>query len=527
MLLPQSLNAYSRKLPGFFWLVTICVIILVALPYLWAAKFWQGEYVFGGFLFNPIDSNSYLAKMHLGWEGSWQFSLPYTAKPGESTYLFLYYLFLGQVARASHLSLVLTFHLARVGGALLMLLSMWRFFSASLQESRLVKLAFALAAFGSGLGWLASFFGVFTADLWVAEAYPFLSAYANPHFPLALAILMWVLTPLGEDSWPRGKLIRSLLTGLAGVALGIVLPFGVLVAGIVLAGLGIWQVVEGVQILKSPFLSRLAWFMAGASLFLIYDFWIISSDPSLRDWNAQNLTPSPSPIIFVISFFPALLFGIPGILSLLQAKNERHRVLLVWCLTGITLLYLPIGLQRRLMMGLMIPLAGLSALGLQYLAHGTFRRQVGLAGLLFLLAIPTNLVVFLAGIHGVRIHDSLLYLTRAESRGLEWLAEHTPNNALVLAAPETGLFIPAYSGQRVIYGHPFETMQAEEKKGLVVRLFNGSAGPQDLTYVDNIDFIFYGPREAQLGEPDFLLDFNIVFQEEDVAIYQKIEKPET
>ena len=523
MLLSQSLKSNTRKLPGFFWLVAIGVIILVALPYIWAADFWQGEYVFGGFLFNPIDSNSYLAKMRLGWEGSWQFSLPYTAEPGESTYLFLFYLFLGQVAKASHLNLVLTFHLARVGGALLMLFSMWRFFSVSLQESRLVKVAFALAAFGSGMGWLASFFGVFTADLWVAEAYPFLSAYANPHFPLALTILMWVLTPYSEHSWPQGTLTRALFTGLAGVALGIVLPFGVLVAGIVLAGLGIWQLVEGVQILKSPFLSRLVWFMAGASLFLIYDFWIISTVPGLRDWNAQNLTPSPSPIIFVISFFPALLFGIPGILSLLQIKEEKHRVLLIWFLAGIILLYLPIGLQRRLMIGLMIPLAGLSALGLQYLAHGSFRRQLGLAGLLFLLAVPTNLVVLLAGIHGVLTHDSLFYLTSTESRGLSWLDEHTPNSALVLAAPEMGLFIPAYSGQRVIYGHPFETRQAEKMERLVVRLFNGSADLEDLTYMDNIDYIFFGPREAQLGEPNFLMDFDIVFREENVAIYQKRE----
>jgi len=148
---------------------------------------------------------------------------------------------------------------------------------------------------------------------------------------------------------------------------------------------------------------------------------------------------------------------------------KRHRVLLVWCLAGIILLYLPIGLQRRLMIGLMIPLAGLSALGLQYLSFGSVRRQLGLTGLLFLLAVPTNLIVLLAGVHGVLVHDSLLYLTRAESQGLNWLAEHTPNSALVLASPEMGLFIPAYSGQRVIYGHPFETRQAEDMKGLVVR----------------------------------------------------------
>jgi len=44
-----------------------------------------------------------------------------------------------------------------------------------------------------------------------------------------------------------------------------------------------------------------------------------------------------------------------------------------------------------------------------------------------------------------------------------------------------------------------------------------------LTYVNKIDYIFFGPQEAQLGEPDFLMDFDIVFQVENVEIYKKSE----
>jgi hypothetical protein len=204
----------------------------------------------------------------------------------------------------------------------------------------------------------------------------------------------------------------------------------------------------------------------------------------------------------------------------LKTRNERNRVFLVWCLAGIILLYLPIGLQRRLMIGLMIPLAGLSALGLQYLSCGSARRRLGLTGLLFLLAVPTSLVVLLAGVHGVLAHDSLLYLTRAESRGLSWLDNNAPENALVLASPEMGLFIPAYAGQRVLYGHPFETREAEEMKDLVVRLFDNTVAPQDLTVINNVDYIYFGPREAQIGYPDLLKNFDMVFQKENVAIYK-------
>jgi hypothetical protein len=92
---------------------------------------------------------------------------------------------------------------------------------------------------------------------------------------------------------------------------------------------------------------------------------------------------------------------------------------------------------------------------------------------------------------------------------------------LVLAAPETGLFIPAHTGQRVFYGHPFETRQAKEMEGLLIKLFNGTAGHLDLDHLDSVDYVFFGPREKNLGTPKFLMEFEPVFQEEDVSIYRK------
>ena len=56
-------------------------------------------HVFGGFLLNPLDGNSYLAKMQQGASGSWRFTLPFTPEPGEGAYLFLFYLALGHLCR--------------------------------------------------------------------------------------------------------------------------------------------------------------------------------------------------------------------------------------------------------------------------------------------------------------------------------------------------------------------------------------------------------------------------------------------
>ena len=100
----------------------------------------------------------------------------------------MYYLLLGHVARLMHLTLPFTYSLFRILGGYLLLLSLHRFFEATIEDTRPRRVAFALAALGSGLGWTLVPLGEFTADFWVAETYPFLSIYNNPHFPLGLAL---------------------------------------------------------------------------------------------------------------------------------------------------------------------------------------------------------------------------------------------------------------------------------------------------------------------------------------------------
>ena len=185
----------ARQDRRFAVIISLIVLVLVTLPYLLAAGSGGTDYEFNGFLLNPQDGNSYLAKMRQGWEGQWRFRLPFTADSGEGAYLFLFYLFLGHLARLVDLPLVIAFHFARLLGAGLLLWTLWRFFGALLSNSRSRRLAFALASLGSGMGWLLLPTGAFTSDFWVAEAFPFLSAYANPHFLIGLALVLWLVMP--------------------------------------------------------------------------------------------------------------------------------------------------------------------------------------------------------------------------------------------------------------------------------------------------------------------------------------------
>ena len=75
------------------------VILLISLPFVYAFQSGNAESIFGGFLINPIDGHSYLAKMQQGYQGEWRFVLPFTAEPGQGAYLFLFYLGFSQAKK--------------------------------------------------------------------------------------------------------------------------------------------------------------------------------------------------------------------------------------------------------------------------------------------------------------------------------------------------------------------------------------------------------------------------------------------
>ena len=138
------------------------------------------------------------------------------------------------------------------------------------------------------------------------------------------------------------------------------------------------------------------------------------------------------------------------------------------------------------------------------------------------------MLVILVALYGAQTHDPLLYLTRGEAQALAWIEINTPSDALVLAAPQTGMFIPAHTGRRVIYGHPFETAYAETQEVAVTWFFQEAAGdPASASaFLDRqaVDYVFYGPRERLLGDLPDLDELQVAWPGDGVAIYQVLER---
>jgi len=505
--------AISRKEIRWVLLWSILIVGLSCLPYLYACLVTPEDMQFTGLLSNPIDGHSYLAKMRQGAQGSWLFHLPYTPEDHEGALVYTYYPFLGRLAALLGIPLIMTYHLARVVNSFILLFVAYFFASLLGLDRRARRTAFLLIGLSSGLGWLAVPFNVLAPDLWVPEAVTFYSIFTNPHFPLAVALMLLtfalVIVPSQAESgegqpeaWP--SVARdSVLAGLSSLLLGVVQPFCVVTVYSVLGSYFILRFLRERRLPRSGILKGV---VAGivTSPIIAYDYYVFTTNPALRAWSEQNITLSPPLWEYAIAYGFVLALAAGGAVLALRRRSQADLFLLAWVIVNGLLLYAPFSLQRRLVMGLHVPLCILAAVSLSryVLARFSPARRTLILGAIIVLTVPSNLFVLMAPMAGAAGHDPRLYLYRDEAEAMTWLEENTRPSDIVLASPQMGLFIPAWAGNRVLYGHPFETIEAQKKRALAETFYQAQTEEsvrRGIIEAHHVTYVFYGPRERALS----------------------------
>jgi hypothetical protein len=172
-----------------------------------------------------------------------------------------------------------------------------------------------------------------------------------------------------------------------------------------------------------------------------------------------------------------LLLALGGMGIALHRREPADLFLLTWIGSAVILLYLPFALQRRFVTGLHIPLTLLAATALEQIVWPRLRsqRRMLVTGLLIGFAALTNAFVPLVAVAGVAQGQAPLVMTHSEAAAWAWLHANTSWTDTVLAPPEVGQFIPAWAGNRVVYGHPFETIDAETKQAEAAHFYSPEA----------------------------------------------------
>lgn len=452
------------------------LILLLIVPF--AVAYFRSDrlFVFSGFLLNPIDGNSYLAKMQIGARGEWLFSLPFTSEPGQGSFLFVFYILLGHLASLLSLPNLFMFHLARILSSAFLMIELIRFCEFYLAElpAKMRGMAFFLLSAGSGLGWLLAFWGQTGADTWIAEMYPFLSMLVNPHFPLGLALLLDLLLRLERISTINQVIVSST----EALLLAFINPFAVVV--FIFIGFGYLITERLFSFGEKVMLIGGLCIPAGCAL--LYQYFQTVNQPVLAIWNSQNLTISPDFGNVLLSLSPVIIVVIIGFGVLLKNRNLSfypNRMLWIWAFGGLLLAYAPFSLQRRFLLGLFVPLAILAVLLIAKVFSNGYASAKRIVLIVLGFSVITNILLLSGVANAIIGKNSSLYFPADEIGIYQWMNAAEPGQRPIILVPEeVGNRVPAYTQWRVLYGHPFETANARLEVDQVRQFYSGQMSVQ-------------------------------------------------
>jgi hypothetical protein len=502
------------------WGFAAFVALLTTAPYIYAG--FSSPSTFTGFFIGVEDGNSYIAKMLLGANGAWLFRSPYTTADQIGALLYTPYLLLGKLlgTAATHFSYVVAFHAFRIGAIVALCFASYSFFALLVRRVALRRLGLAVATLGGGLGWLllmlgrSDWWGALPLDFYSPEAFGYLAVFGLPHLALVRALLLYGLVLY----LTRGMKSRPWLISLLWLALALThlltAGLGLLLIALHLVGLFVgkandWRV----------YLAPAVWSAIGAGPVFAYNAWALWRDSYLRTWAAQNQIISPNPLHFIIAYGWLLLFAYFGARALW--KNSAGLFFAVWLFSLPVLLYLPLGLQRRLAEGAWVLVLGLA---LHYLDSQKWER-IKPQLWLFILALPSTLVLYL-GVWQAALHPAEpVFLYAGEVSAFSALRRLAPPSAVVLSAYETGNALPAWVPVRVVIGHGPETAHLSSLMNRVENFYEPSTTDEfriDLLRNNDVEFVVRGPAELLLGrwDPDEASYLELVYESDEYQIFR-------
>jgi hypothetical protein len=469
-----------------------------------------------------------------GSAGEWLFRTPYTPYAQHGVLAYLPLMLLGRLAPGGeHGALLLLFHAFRIVGVFLYVFAVYDFIALFVCQPRWRRLGTALAAFGGGLGWITVFglswlWGTsLPLDFYSPESFGFLMIYGLPHLACARAFLLWALRDYLVQTGPLrarraaapgpGQAIRAyvqpgtyLRAALLWLGVGLMQPITVVsgwaVIGAHVLATGLWQAwrrragAVGWGEWPGFFRRALANGILSAPL-VFYTLISFRIDPFLKQWESQNLIPSPGLFHYLLGFGLLLPFALLGIVPLLREAPWKGWLVVAWVAIFPLLAYAPFNLQRRLPEGIWVALI---ALALGWIEHGGKVAQRWTPRWLAL-SFFTALFLLLGGALAAASPGKPLFRPAAEVQAFQYLAEHSGPDDVVLAAFETANPLPAWANVRTVFGLGTESANGVVLRQQVTCFYGGCVGYSDAQRIQmlrelDVRYIIWGPEERLLGD---------------------------
>ena len=472
---------------------------------------------------NAGDVTVYLSLIEQARQGKIWLENLFTAEPSPNGMIYPLWLVLGAFAKIFHLSSEVAYHAARmvfVAAALVAAYAVISIFTLEISVRRLALLFFCFAA---GFGWavtpayppagysnLSAIFFSISPDILLPELSGFMMLLHSPLLPAALAVELWILYLVITTS--AHVVRRATVLFLVVILLGLFHPYDLLTTFFVaaLSTIFFWLVgvVQNRSVVPQQLLVKLVAVTGGVVVVAGYYLWLYARDDFFRYWTQSNFTESPHPWQLLLGFgllLPLAVFGVARVVK----KNTAGIYLAAWAVSSLLLAYAPYGYQRRALHLLPLLLALLAAEGITMLWRQRHQALVIFIVMLLPLTcvaiVRSNMLLYQRGVFSV--NDSVV-------QAAEWLATR-PEVTVVLADWETANSLPAFSGRRVYFGHPHQTVAVDQKIAAYEALLHLETELDQRQWLEQ-----HGISHILVTDPKAFSFLPIVYQADGVIIYQ-------
>jgi len=496
-------------------IIALAAVLISCIPYGFGYLISSPQARFTGLIYNPDDSCVYLSWMRQAADGRFFFDNRFTTEPQLGRSINLFFWVMGLAARITHLPLIAAFHLGRIVTGFILLLSFYRFQTLFVLNPFARRASLLLAAFSAGLGFLIGFnlSGIDRpVDAWQPEAITFLNLYLNPLFCISQILMLGAFFHLIQAGRTHSA-GQALFAGLLLLLLGNIHSYDIITTAVVWAGFLAFEAAMQRHVpwerLKSTLLAGVVALPSTA-----YQYWLYRHEMVFQR-RAEVPTLSPALWWYLLGYGLVLCLAVYGLWLALRQRlpdtppespaAKDSRLLAVWAVLGFAIPYLPFAFQRKMVMGLHIPLCILAAFALTALLFRLPGRNIALILAVFVTA-PTNIFSLKRDLENIGANQTNTGIHRAflssdELDAIAWLERQAHREDVVLSLPMIGVYIPALAGNRVYVGHWGETARFTGKFREVLRIFSqntGDSARQDFLDQNRIAYLFWYNEMSQI-----------------------------
>ena len=493
-------NKVNRR--WILWFIVI-VIAVTLIPYLYGFAIQDEKSTFSGFFIGVEDQNSYISKMREGYEGDWLFRTPYSAFPQKGILVYLPFILLGKLAggKELHGQFLFLFQLFRIGGIFLFVYSLERFCSLFLHESWSIKTAMVLSVFGGGLGWL---YFVGLSGLWQGglpleyyspEAFNFLLVLTLPHLVVGRALLFLGLYHwIKQTQWQAGKTVIGypVLCGIIGIGIYIFQPITFLIYGLVIMTYTALTILDETGSRKSgksslaesirKYFRPVFYFGLILLPFIIYNVYLLAFEPFVQVWSKQNVLTSPPILDYVLAYGLAAVPAGFGLYGLMHKNKTVAYFFVIWIVAGISMVYIPVSIQRRFVEGIWVAIILLAVMGIRAIGNQNLRKRI--MAIFVTLTLLSTVFTIIGTVMQIKQKRSPIFIPEETMQVYQYINQTFTQEDYIFADHSLSNGIPAWTSAKTIVGLGPESIGEPDILAQYNAVLDGKTSPESwLTYL--------------------------------------------